>query len=105
MSAVIARSAVAPLHADPSLRSEQVTQLVLGETATVLATDGLWHRVRLSGDGYEGWLHRGYAVECDEAAAARWRAEATGWSEGAEIDTASVAFSSRLSMSSVSNPM
>lgn len=89
MSAVIARSAVAPLHAEPSLRSEQVTQLVLGETATVLATDGLWHRVRLSGDGYEGWLHRGYAVECDDEAAARWRAEATGWSEGAEIDTAS----------------
>ncbi len=87
MSAVIARSSVAPLHAEPSLRTEQVSQLVLGETAEVLAAEGAWLRVRNDVDHYEGWLHRGYAVECDAAAAARWRAEADGWSEGAEVDT------------------
>ena len=88
MSSVIARAAVAPLNVEPSLRSEQVTQLVLGETAEVLSADGIWLRVRRAGDAYEGWLHRGYALECDDEAAARWRAEATGWSEGAEVDTA-----------------
>jgi cell wall-associated NlpC family hydrolase len=88
VSSIIGRSAVAPLNVEPSLRSEQVTQLVLGETAEVLAADGMWLRVRRAGDSYEGWLHRGYAIECDDEAAARWRAEATGWSEGAEIETA-----------------
>jgi cell wall-associated NlpC family hydrolase len=88
VSAVIARSAVAPLHAEPSWRTEQVSQLVLGETAAVLAAEGDWLRVRAAADGYEGWVHRGYAVECDAAAATRWRAEADGWSEGAELDTA-----------------
>ena len=87
MSAVIARAAVAPLHAEPSLRSEQVSQLVLGETAEVLDVDGAWLRVRTAADAYEGWLHRGYALECDAGAAARWRTEADGWSEGAEVDT------------------
>ncbi len=33
---VICRAPVAPIHADASLRAEQVTQLVLGETGTVL---------------------------------------------------------------------
>lgn len=87
MSAVIARSAVAPLHVEPSLRTEQVSQLVLGETAEVLSTAGTWLRVRTVVDGYEGWLHRGYALECGADVAARWRAEADGWSEGAEVDT------------------
>lgn len=88
MSAVIARSAVAPLFAAASLRTEQVSQLVLGETAEVLETSGTWHRVRTATDGYEGWIHAGYLLEVDDAAAARWRAEADGWSVGAEVETA-----------------
>ena len=76
MSAVIARSAVAPLFAAASLRTEQVSQLVLGETAEVLETSGTWHRVRTTTDGYEGWIHAGYLLEVDDAAAARWRASA-----------------------------
>ncbi|HEX5004707.1 MAG TPA: C40 family peptidase [Gemmatimonadales bacterium] len=89
MSAVIARAAVAPLHAEASLRSEQVSQLVLGESAAVLAAEGMWLRVRGQVDGYEGWLHRGYAIECGDAEAEEWRAAATGWSVGAEVDTGS----------------
>ena len=87
MTAVIARAAVVPLYRESSLRTEQVTQLVLGETADVLASEGPWLRLRTVVDGYEGWAHRGYLLECDAAAAARWRAEADGWSEGAEVDT------------------
>lgn len=87
MSAIIARSAVAPLCAEASLRSEQVSQLVLGETASVLAEEGMWLRVRGHADQYEGWLHRGYAIECADAVAERWRAEADGWSAGAVVDT------------------
>ena len=46
MTAVIARAAIVPLFAQPTLRSEQASQLVLGETAAVLESAGDWRRVR-----------------------------------------------------------
>jgi len=82
---VVARAAVVPLQAEPSLRAEQVSQLVLGETAAVLETSGEWRRVRCDLDGYQGWINLGYLVELDEPTAAAWRAEATGWSLGAVV--------------------
>lgn len=81
---VICRAPVAPVHADASLRAEQVTQLVLGETATVLERRADWLRVRTDIDAYEGWVHEGYAI-CT-AQAPRWREAATGWSDGARVD-------------------
>jgi len=88
VSAVICRSTIAPLHASPGVRTEQISQLVLGETAAVLGEEGPWLRVRASADSYEGWLHRGYAVRCEVDVARAWSREATGWSEGAELDAA-----------------
>lgn len=84
-SAAIARSTIAPLFAEPSLRAEQVSQLVLGETAAVLETRGEWRRLRSDFDGYEGWVHTGYLLEVDPDEADRWRGAATGWSLGATI--------------------
>jgi hypothetical protein len=81
---VICRAPVAPLHADASLRAEQVTQLVLGETATVLERRAEWLRVRSVLDSYEGWVHEGYVITTSEAS--RWRDAATGWSDGARVD-------------------
>ncbi len=81
---VICRAPVAPVHADASLRAEQVTQLVLGETATVLERRGEWMRVRADIDAYEGWAHEGYMLST--AHAPRWRAAATGWSDGATVE-------------------
>ena len=81
---VICRAPVAPVHADASLRAEQVTQLVLGETATVLERRAEWFRVRTDLDSYEGWVHAGYAIST--AQAPRWREAATGWSDGARVD-------------------
>ena len=81
---VICRAPVAPVHADASLRAEQVTQLVLGETATVLERRAEWLRVRTDIDSYEGWVHEGYAIST--AQAPRWREAATGWSDGARVD-------------------
>lgn len=85
MSAVIARSAIVPLFAQPSLRAEQMSQLVLGETARVTQRADSWRRIRADLDGYEGWIHAGYAVEVTEPEADRWRAEADGWSTGATL--------------------
>src|SRR6185503_14462359 len=76
---VICRAPVAPVHADSSLRAEQVTQLVLGETAIVLERRAEWLRVRTDLDSYEG-----YVLATSEAP--RWREAATGWSDGAQVD-------------------
>jgi hypothetical protein len=85
-AALIGRAGVAPVHREPSLRSEQVTQLVLGETARLLERQGEWCRARLDDDGYEGWIHAGYLVERDAAGGTLWRNRAGGWSEGAVIE-------------------
>ena len=88
MASLIGRAPLAPLCREPSLRSEQVTQLVLGETATVRHAEGDWRAVTLAQDGYEGWVHRGYVEETDDASAAAWERRATGWSQGAIVATA-----------------
>jgi gamma-D-glutamyl-L-lysine dipeptidyl-peptidase len=85
VSAVICRSTIAPLHATPAVRAEQVSQMVLGETAAVLGDDGSWLRVRTLADSYVGWVHRGYVVRCAVDAALAWSREASGWSEGAQV--------------------
>lgn len=84
-TSLIGRAGVAPVQREPTLRGEQVTQLLLGETARVLECHGDWRRVRLDGDRYEGWVHRGYALETDHEIARGWRETATGWSEGAVV--------------------
>jgi cell wall-associated NlpC family hydrolase len=84
-AAVIARAAIAPVFAEPTLRSEQVSQLVLGETADVLEASAEWRKIRTGLDRYVGWVHAGYCTEVDENAADTWREEATGWSHGASV--------------------
>jgi len=85
MTTVIARAAIVPLFAQPTLRSEQASQLVLGETAAVLEAADDWRRVCTDVDSYAGWVHAGYCVEVDDAKAEAWRREATGWSLGAVV--------------------
>jgi hypothetical protein len=91
MTALIARAAVVPVFAQPTLRSEQASQLVLGETAAVFESAADWRRVRTDLDGYAGWVHTGYCVEVDDAKAEAWRREATGWSLGAVVLDAGLA--------------
>lgn len=86
MSALLARAAVAPLLGAADLGAEQVSQVLLGEVADVLAAEDEWRRVRLRRDGYEGWLHQGYTREVADDEAARWQEEAW-WSEGAIAET------------------
>ena len=85
MSSAIGRAAVAPALAAPAVRAEQVTQLVLGETASIVERSGEWRRVRIHADGYYGWIHTGYLLEVDDTAAEDWRSRAFGWSEGALV--------------------
>ena len=85
MTAVIARAAIVPVFAQPTLRAEQASQLVFGETASVLEASAAWRRVRTDLDGYGGWIHAGYCAEVDDPTADAWRREATGWSHGAVV--------------------
>jgi hypothetical protein len=85
MSSVIARAAIAPVLAQAAVRAEQLTQLILGETATLVERKGEWRRVCTHGDEFDGWIHGGYLAEVDDEASAEWRTRAAGWSEGAVL--------------------
>ena len=74
---------IAPLHAEPSVRTEQVTQLLLGETVELLETRESWRRVRTHDVGYEAWVHAGYVRELGTAAAGA----SAGASESASAST------------------
>jgi cell wall-associated NlpC family hydrolase len=88
MPSAIARAAIAPVLAEPKVRAEQVTQLVLGETGLVVDSSGEWRRICTTFDGYNGWVHCGYLVEVADSTADEWRARADGWSEGAVLRVA-----------------
>lgn len=85
--AVIVRAAVAPMLAEATVRAEQVTQLLLGETAELLESRGEWRRLRAHRDGYEGWVNEGYLRLVAPAEAERWAERAAAWSEGARLVT------------------
>ncbi len=85
LTAVVSLAAVTPLFGEPSLRAEQVSQLVLGDTALVLEAKAEWRRVRLDRDGYEGWLNRGYVREWTRRESEAWNERARAWSDGAEL--------------------
>jgi cell wall-associated NlpC family hydrolase len=71
---LVVRSAVAPLNAEPTLRSEQVSQLLAGHQVERIAEQGSWLRVSAA-DGYAGWVNRGYLYdESARDAAARFSA-------------------------------
>lgn len=88
MNGLLVTAAVAPLLATPSLRSEQVSQLVLGEGAEVLESQRDMLHVRTRLDAYEGWIAEGYVTRLPLAEVDAWLADA-GWSTGAVLRDAS----------------
>ena len=85
VTTIVATAAIAPINREPDVREEQVSQLVLGETAQQLATDREWLRIRTDADAYEGWVNRGYVAVLDDLHADAWRRSAGAVSEGAVI--------------------
>jgi cell wall-associated NlpC family hydrolase len=57
MNAICQLSQV-PVRFEPSDRSEMVTQILFGETFSILEERGNWLLVRMHPDGYEGWIDR-----------------------------------------------
>lgn len=82
MNGLLVTATVAPLLAAPSLQSEQVSQMVLGEGAEVLEISGEMLRVRTLLDDYAGWIAAGYVAPLPLAEVEHWLANAA-WSDGA----------------------
>lgn len=56
MSSVICPLSIVPVRAQPSDRSEMVSQWLFGETAQVLEKGEKWSRLEFDHDGYIGWV-------------------------------------------------
>ena len=54
----ICNLAIIPLRAEPSDRSEQVSQILFGEAFEILEWKDRWVKVRTDLDNYEGWIGR-----------------------------------------------
>ncbi|MDR0230313.1 MAG: C40 family peptidase [Flavobacteriaceae bacterium] len=48
--------AIVPLRAEPSDRSEMVTQVLFGEHFTILEQTEKWSKIELAFDQYQGWI-------------------------------------------------
>lgn len=62
----IAVLSVVPVRETTSHRSEQISQILFGETCTVLERKREWLKVRADYDGYEGWVQRSQLREISE---------------------------------------
>ena len=52
----ICNLAIIPLRAEPSDRSEIVSQVLFGEHFEILERQNQWAKIKLQFDGYEGWV-------------------------------------------------
>ena len=52
-------SPVAPMHGEPGIGSQMISQQLAGHRVDVLDEVGDWVRAR-GEDGYEGWMHTGF---------------------------------------------
>jgi gamma-D-glutamyl-L-lysine dipeptidyl-peptidase len=57
MTDIVCAVPVAPIRSAPSHKSEITTELIFGETATLLEEDQGWKKIRCAYDQYEGWCH------------------------------------------------
>jgi hypothetical protein len=67
-------AAVAPLLAEPSVASGQISQQLAGQVVEIVREQGDWLRAR-GEDGYEGWIHRGYITPLKKSPARPVRQE------------------------------
>lgn len=52
-----------PVRSEPSDKSEMVTQLLFGETFSILEELGNWILIRIHLDNYEGWIDRKQSLQ------------------------------------------
>uniref|UniRef100_UPI00404AD985 C40 family peptidase n=1 Tax=Flavobacterium sp. TaxID=239 RepID=UPI00404AD985 len=52
----ICNLAIVPMRQEPNDRSEQVSQILFGETFEIVEQNQKWSKIKLHFDGYEGWI-------------------------------------------------
>lgn len=62
----IINQSLAPLRAEPFERSEMISQLIFGETFSIVEKHREWLRVNVSYDNYEGWIDTKLCEVIDE---------------------------------------
>lgn len=87
MTAVVVTSALAPLMKEPNPRAEMVSQMLTGETGTVIEDRAAWLQVRRDFDGYAGWINRGYLRAVPPAEGMAWSARSGFRAEKTELET------------------
>lgn len=58
MDRIVSYIPLISLRKEPDHRSEQISQLLFGETAEVIDSKGEWSLIRTSFDGYTGWAEQ-----------------------------------------------
>jgi cell wall-associated NlpC family hydrolase len=86
MTEVIVTSALAPMMKEGNPRAELVSQMLSGETGTMVEDRQPWLKVKRAFDGYEGWIHRGYLRLVSAAEATEWRQRAHYFAEDVELE-------------------
>src|SRR6478672_9397713 len=59
----IVRTPVAPMHGEPRIASQMISQQVAGHALDVLEDEGDWVRA-MGADRYDGWMHTGFLSRC-----------------------------------------
>ena len=67
MNTIISHIAYTPIRKEPDHRSEQVSQLLFGESAEIVDTKAEWLLVKSNFDNYTGWVEEGAIQVADPA--------------------------------------
>jgi cell wall-associated NlpC family hydrolase len=60
------RTPIAPMHSEPRIGSQMISQQIAGHLVDVLDEEGDWVRAR-GEDAYEGWMHVGFLARAESA--------------------------------------
>ncbi len=72
---VLCNVSVAPVMKSNTHQSEQITQILLGESADILQKENDWLRIRLHHDGYIGWTSTNQMWPVNEKELAIWQSK------------------------------
>lgn len=59
----ICNLSIVSVRAEPAHRAEMVSQLLFGESFTILESQNEWLKIQIAYDGYEGWIHNKQQLE------------------------------------------
>jgi len=86
MAQVICIVPVAPIRADGSHKAEMVSQILLGETASIISETKDFYQIQMHQDGYEGWCQKLQLQILPEDATIRIKGYTSKWVSSAVLN-------------------